>query len=141
VHRTAILLVLVLSACGICRNEPVHTKRSPNGKLDAIVYHRHCGGSNAYSSHVSILPAEVDLASEPGNVLSMSGRHRFRVEWQGDDVLHVHGERGAVAERQFDAIGSIRIFYDNNVDPERAAAPAHNVFTEDFRRRADRSPR
>lgn len=136
-----VILVLALSACGICRNEPVHTQRSPSGKLDAIVYYRHCGGSNAYSSHVSILPAEVALSSEPGNVLSVSGRHRYRVEWQGNEILRVHGERGVVPERQFDTIGAVRVLYDSAMAPEGATLPPHKVFADDFRRRTDRAPR
>jgi hypothetical protein len=141
VHIAPVLLILLLTACGVCRNEPVHTVRSPDGHLDAVVYYRHCGGPAAYSTHVSVVPANVALAAEPGNVLSVGGRHGFRVEWIEGGKLVVHGEARVVPERLLDTIGDVRVIYDTSATSALSRESARKALPEDFRRHSDRPDR
>lgn len=57
---------LALAGCD-CRNSLSRRSASPDGRHDALVYLRDCGGPGGYGVHVSVVPAGSSVPQGLGN--------------------------------------------------------------------------
>lgn len=109
------ILLFTLSFCacdyflpitGVCENSVEKELKSPNGKLNAIIFDRGCGATVGFITGISIIPADEKLnSSDTGNVLladilygelsergdgeDVRGKVNFEVEWVNDSELIV----------------------------------------------------
>lgn len=75
-----------------CRNDIHKEYLSPDGKLKAVVFQRHCGATTGYSTQISIIPALDSLRNEMGNVFMVDGYSREvapNLEWVDDRRIKI----------------------------------------------------
>lgn len=69
-----------------CQDESVSSSRSPEGRTQADVFHRHCGES--VSTHVALRPAAAP-AQARGDVFIAAGSVPVEIFWSGERELVV----------------------------------------------------
>ena len=60
---------------GACRNEILGSHYSPTKQLKAVVFQRDCGATTGFSIQISIMPANIALPNEGGNVFVADTDH------------------------------------------------------------------
>jgi hypothetical protein len=109
---TVLLAAQALAACGeLCTNDVVQTLRSPDGRLDAIVFTRSCRATTGYTTQLSVLPAGSSPPEGLGNTLSVRGDPRIMVRWEGRRRLRVTGLGDADTALKLARIGDVEVVY------------------------------
>jgi hypothetical protein len=78
---------------GMCGSYPYKTIASPSGKYKAVIYQFDCGATTGFSTQISILKANEQLAAEAGNIFSSDGHPEKvapEVIWVNDNNLNIH---------------------------------------------------
>ena len=116
-----------------CTNHLLDQVYSPAGDAKAVVFERRCGKPSAFSTDVSVLPADAHLSEKPGNVFVAGnggrvsrGRSFVTVSWDGPKTLRVSFARDAAVFRGERAVGPVKIAYfrRDSADGVVAAPPA-----------------
>ncbi len=119
---------------GGCGNTVVKTTRSPNGRLDAVLFERGCGATTGFSTQISIMPAG-ELPDSGGNVFVTDddSREGERGEWGGAwaDVrwlserrLHIDHAPNAVLLRSLDRFGDVTVTYGRAHSLRQSPSPS-----------------
>lgn len=85
-----LLLLLLIGATAffisrlpdLCGNTILAEHSSPDGQLKAVVFDRNCGATTDFSTQVSIVPSNVLLDNEGGNVFSADTNHGRAPAWK-----------------------------------------------------------
>jgi hypothetical protein len=109
----ACLAALALGGCGgeLCKNEVVQTLKSPDRRVEAVVFTRSCALRNGYNTQLSILPAETVLPDGEGNALVVRGDPRIVVRWETRRRLRVTELGNADTKLKLARVGEVEIVY------------------------------
>jgi hypothetical protein len=92
-RSVAVLLVsLALAGCDLCGNDILQTSVSPSRNFNAFVFTRSCGATTPNFTEVAVLPANVSLPDDPGNVFSVRGEFPVTLRWKSDAILEVNAQ-------------------------------------------------
>jgi hypothetical protein len=86
-----------------CENASHVEIPSPDARLGAWVFVRHCG--DASSVQVSILPADSMPPAEAGNAFAVSPVVEVTVAWPGDHRLRITHGAGEVSKQEYQVAG------------------------------------
>jgi hypothetical protein len=107
---------------GACANEILSSHYSPTKQLKAVVFQRDCGATTGFSTQISIMPANIDLPKEGGNVFVADTDHGkspsgpgggppVQVEWKGESSLNITYDNRARVFLRKDTQEGITITY------------------------------
>jgi hypothetical protein len=109
-------------ASGVCANEGLADRASPDGRWHAVVFQRDCGATTGSSTQVSVLPAGDSLRNEGGNAFTADDDHgappvdpggspSVSARWIATDTLEVRFHpRSRVFTRE-SQVGAVAIRY------------------------------
>jgi hypothetical protein len=89
------VLVQSLAGCNMCGNTIGYEEKSPGGKLKAVVFERDCGATTGFTTEVSIIPGNVTLQNQSGNLFIAKGDLAIRLDWKSDGELVLTYPQGA----------------------------------------------
>ncbi|MDO9472477.1 MAG: hypothetical protein Q7J28_05430 [Caulobacter sp.] len=118
---------------GGCRNTVVSTARSPDGRLDAVLFERNCGATTGFSTQVSIMSVG-ELPEVSGNIFVTDddvpqgergkwGGAWADVQWFSERRLHVVHAPAARLLKSLDRFGEVDITYGTAHAPRRSGSP------------------
>ncbi len=88
-----VLMTMIDIASGLfCSNAISYSQPSPDGKLTAVVFMRHCGSTSGHSPHVSILEhSDAIRESDSGNVFIAGDKEpaQLSLRWKDPSTLVV----------------------------------------------------
>jgi hypothetical protein len=122
----SVLLLFSLTALSCdsgCANEVLEIVKSPDGKLQAVIFRRDCGATTDYSTQVSILSANAELPNKSGNVFVADTDHgnapeqegggpKIKVEWLDNKSLQVSYDPRSRVFLGEEKLSGVRISYD-----------------------------
>ncbi len=62
----------------LCGNEIMNETLSPDGHFKALVFQRDCGATTGFTTQISLLPSNVSLPNEAGNIFIVDGHPNDR---------------------------------------------------------------
>jgi hypothetical protein len=89
---------------GLCGNQELRRRTSPDSKLDVVVFQRDCGATTGYSTQVTIVPSGAKLPNEIGNVLVLDNNPGIDVQWTSAERLTVAIPDTAKSSRKTDQV-------------------------------------
>ncbi len=124
VHSMLVTAALI-SGCGAaCENEVSEIVNSPSGKLKAVVFTRSCGATVGFNTQVSVLPVEVSLPNEGGNILVVGGSVPLQLRWGSDSLLQIAGALPTQVFKQEKSAGGVSVTYGKQ---ERSNKPLQSA--------------
>jgi hypothetical protein len=85
-----IAAAMLLAACEpVCENDVAARVSSPSGRMQAVVFHRECGGTVGFNTQVSIIAGTQVLPDDGGNVVVVEGKIEPQIEWLDETRLAV----------------------------------------------------
>jgi hypothetical protein len=81
------IFVLFIVGCGICKDEVLSQRNTPDGKVAATVFVRDCGATADYSSVVSLHAAGRSFRNQPDWVFIAKGKHSVIATWTSSRQL------------------------------------------------------
>ena len=104
----------------MCEGTVAYQVPSPDRRLSAIVFQYDCGATTSFSTHVSIVDSERELAAAPGNVFTAdsnrgqapadsTGLVWVRPVWAGPDSLEIRYDFRARPFLRQRRLGNVRI--------------------------------
>lgn len=112
-----------LNLAGGCGNEILKEVRSPTGKMKAVVFQRDCGATTGFSTQVSVLPSDQQLANEGGNVFVADTDHGkapsgagggpiVEASWTNETELLVRYDKRARFSQNQPSLANIHVRYE-----------------------------
>ncbi|WP_102796329.1 hypothetical protein [Bowmanella denitrificans] len=102
---------------GMCGNHLFSQTISPDGRHKVVVFERSCGASTGFSTHLSLIKSEDNLANDSGNILILKG-HPDEVaptlSWLNNHQVKIHHRLNGKeykAEQQWSSNRHIQIQY------------------------------
>ena len=96
----------------VCTNADVVSITSPARSVRAVKFARSCDGSQATSTHVSILAAGQPLPDEPGNAFIVEGKADLLLLWVDGKHVAISGAGNAPRQLQQAVVNGVRITYE-----------------------------
>ncbi len=117
----------VLDPCG---NDVRATFPSPDRQYRAVVFRRSCGATTSFTTHVAVLPKDVELWTEPalfrptspGNALVLDQDVEVGAEWVGTRGLRLMVPPGNALPAAT-TVGAISVEYVRVVHTKKEQAP------------------
>jgi hypothetical protein len=106
------VLVGSLAGCNVCGNTIGYEEKSPGGKLKAVVFERDCGATTGFTTEVSIIPSNVILQNQSGNLFIAKGDLAIRLNWESDGKLRLTYPQGAQPILKRDTLNGVSVRYE-----------------------------
>jgi hypothetical protein len=106
------LLMWFNHAHPVRKNDHVRPFPSPDGKYQALLFRRTSLGPEAYTTHVTILPAGEILPNRSGKAYIALGEPAVTVRWQDNDHLVIGDPDGTAIILRASQVGDVKITGD-----------------------------
>ena len=101
---------------GMCGNDIVLKKVSPDNKHNVFVFNRDCGATTGFSTQISILDDDEELDNESGNLFISEGYpSNVIVKWVDSHTLEITGTGGRIFKKEKTYL-EIKILYPEYVE-------------------------
>ncbi len=118
-----VFIVCMFKACtfiseGMCSNAIYSQAFSPNGEFKAVAFSRDCGATTSFSTHVSLLHSNDNLANEAGNTFISKGSATLvnpSLAWHSNSNLRItFSNQGKVFKANKEYSGNVAVSYSEN---------------------------
>ena len=109
----ALFIFLDFAFKDMCGNDVYQSVLSPNKKQKVIVFERDCGATTGFTTQISIIPENEQLANESGNIFTADGHpddNPTKVSWINDNTIEIQ-ENFAKSGRRKNTFKDINIKY------------------------------
>ncbi len=97
---------------GMCANTVIASSASPGGKWKVVLFERNCGATTGFSSHISLLESDDQLANETGNIYVADGYPEgYSLSWESDVSVKIGGTSGR-RYRGITELSGVRVIYE-----------------------------
>lgn len=84
-----IAVSIAMTSCGLCSNQLVQGKRSPDGMIEASWFVRNCGAPTDFSTIVSIHQPNASYTDDSDLVFVAKGKYDLKLSWTGRRELTI----------------------------------------------------
>ena len=117
------IVLFIRSLPDLCSNEVITEVISPNGKMKAVTFHRDCGATTDFSTHVIIIPITSTLEKEGSSIFvantnkgkapaGQGGGPEVRTRWLSADKLQIEYHKLAGVRRSETKSNGTDILYE-----------------------------